>query len=269
MERHGLRWPSVVAWFTLGVAGVMAVAPQAPGGWDPNGCLLGRSLVSPSFPAHPFGFDIQGCDLLIMSISGSRNSLLVGVLSTVMALAVALPLGVIAGLRRGWVDSLVGRLVEVTASLPIILVGLLILSGIDERGVVLVSGVMAVAAWPIHTRVVRSAAMRVSAEPYVDAARALGAGTIRLLGRHVLPAAAGATIAVIPTTVAFSIGIESVLTFLGAGLQLPDVSWGVLLGEAQNSISRAPHLLLPGLFLIAVIGALVVVAEQYRRVAMQ
>jgi oligopeptide transport system permease protein len=80
----------------------------------------------------------------------------------------------------------------------------------------------------------------------------------------VLPGSVGSVIAVIPPTIAFTIGAEALLSFLGAGLQLPDVSWGVLLAEAQRYIRQAPHLMLPGLFLLIVTGALVVVGEAAR-----
>ncbi|MGH8948676.1 MAG: ABC transporter permease, partial [Acidimicrobiia bacterium] len=141
---------------------------------------------------------------------------------------------------------------------------LVILSGLDDRGVLLVSFVMAVAAWPIYTRVIRAASSRESEQAHVDAARALGASLPRLLVRHVMPGSIGSVVAVIPATIAFTIGAEALLSFLGAGLQLPDVSWGVLLAEAQRYIREAPHLMLPGVFLLVVTGALVVVGEATR-----
>ena len=140
----------------------------------------------------------------------------------------------------------------------------MILSALDERGVLLVAIVMAVAAWPIYTRVIRAATSRESEQAHVDAARALGASRSRLLVRHVVPGSLGSVIAVIPPTIAFTIGAEALLSFLGAGLQLPDVSWGSLLAEAQRYIRQAPHLMLPGLFLLVVTGAFVVVGESAR-----
>jgi ABC-type dipeptide/oligopeptide/nickel transport system permease subunit len=254
----------VAAALVLAATAVMALLPQPAGGWDPNGCTLDRSLESPSFPEHVFGFDLQGCDLLTLTIAGTRNSLLVGVLASVFAIAVAIPVGSVAAFTGGWVDGLVGRLVDLITALPVILIGLLILSALDHRGVLLVATVMAVAAWPIYTRVIRAATSRESEEAHVDAARAMGASPPRLLVRHVLPGSLGSLIAVIPSTIAFTIGVEALLSFLGAGLQLPALSWGVLLGEAQRYIRQAPHLMLPGLFLLFVTGALVIVGEAMR-----
>ena len=124
--------------------------------------------------------------------------------------------------------------------------------------------IMAVAAWPIYTRVIRAATSRESELAHVDAARAMGASRTRLLVRHVMPGSIGSVIAVIPATIAFTIGAEALLSFLGAGLQMPDVSWGVLLAEAQRYIRQAPHLMLPGVFLLVVTGALVVLGESAR-----
>ena len=257
-------WATSGAALVLAAAAVIAVVSEAPAGLDPRGCSLSQSLVPPSFPQHIFGFDLQGCDLLVLTMAGTRNSLLVGLLATILALAVAIPTGTTAGFAGGWVDGLVGRLVDLVTALPIILIGLVVLSGLDHRGVLLVAIVMAVAAWPIYTRVIRAATARESELAHVDAARALGASRPRLLVRHVLPGSLGSVVAVIPATIAFTIGAEALLSFLGAGLQLPDVSWGVLLAEAQRYIRQAPHLMLPGLFLLVVTGALVVVGEAAR-----
>ncbi len=230
------RWVTVGAALVLTAAAVLAIFSEAPAGLDPRGCSLSRSLSPPSFPGHVFGFDLQGCDLLVLTMAGTRNSLLVGILATILALAVAIPVGTTSGFVGGWVDALVGRLVDLVTALPIILIGLVILSALDDRGVLLVAIVMGVAAWPIYTRVIRAATSRESEQAHVDAARALGASPPRLLVRHVLPGSLGSVIAVIPPTIAFTIGAEALLSFLGAGLQLPDVSWGVLLAEAQRYI---------------------------------
>lgn len=254
----------IVSLVVVGVFLVMALFPGLAAPWDPQTCLLIRSLAPVDFPAHPFGFDIQGCDLLGLSIVGARYSMVAGLGATLIAASVALPFGALAGMVGGWFDAVVSRIVELVIGLPIVLVALVFLTGLEERGLPLVMLVLAIAAWPIHTRVVRASAMRISREPFVDAARAMGASRRHLLLRHVLPGSMGSLLAVIPTTAAFSIGVEALLSFLGAGLRLPAVSWGVLLGEAQLNIRRAPHLLTPGIFLVAVSAALVVLGEAWR-----
>jgi oligopeptide transport system permease protein len=258
------RWVTLGAILVIAASAVIAVVIEAPAGLAPGGCSLSDSLNPPSFPGHIFGFDLQGCDLFILTLAGARNSLLVGVMATVLALLVAIPVGTTAGYAGGWFDGLVGRLVDLVTALPIILIGLVILSGLDRRGVLLVSIVMAVAAWPIYTRVIRAATSRESELAHVDAAKALGASPPRLLVRHVLPGSVGSIIAVIPATIAFTIGAEALLSFLGAGLRMPDVSWGSLLAEAQRYIRSSPHLMLPGVFLLVVTGALVVLGEAAR-----
>lgn len=253
-------WPLM----TLMIAIAFAANPKLFVGSAAARCEIFRSLRPPSFPAHPFGFDLQGCDLLSLSILGTRASMIVGFGSALLAAVFAAPLGAVAGAMGGAFDALVGRATDLLTGLPIVLVALVFLTGVENRGVGLVVLVLAIAAWPIHMRVARSVAMRVTTEPFVDASRALGASSVRILLRHVMPRSIMSLITVAPTTVAFSIGVEAVLSFLGAGLQLPTVSWGVLLGEAQLNIRRAPHLLLPGLFLVAVAAALVSVGEAWR-----
>ncbi len=246
------------------VAVIVALFPDLSSPWSPRDCLIGRALAPPDLPGHPFGFDIQGCDLLGLTLLGARDSMLVGVGATVLSVLVAVPVGTLAAASGGWLDAAVGRFVDLVTGLPIVLVGLVLLSGIEERGPLNVIAVLAVAAWPIHTRVVRSVATRLDGEPYVDAARAMGASRSRVVRKHLVPGSLSALVPVLPTTVAFSIGVEAILSFLGAGLQLPAISWGVLLGEVRFNVSRAPHLMLPGVALLAVSGALVVLGEAWR-----
>ncbi len=253
----------VAAGLVLAASAVMAVLPQVPGG-DPNDCVLDRSLTPPTFPEHVFGFDLQGCDLLSLTIAGTRNSLLVGVLASMFAIVAAIPVGTAAGFTGGWLDALVGRLVDLVTALPVILIGLVILSAIDERGVLLVAIVMAVAAWPIYTRVdpgghipgVRTVARRrgqsvggVVAPPgsptcnagFRGLARRGDSVDDRLLDRH-------RGLAELPRS-----GAPATRRLVGC-----------FAGEAQRYIRQAPHLMLPGLFLLLVTGALVVVGEATR-----
>ena len=260
---HGTS--AIVAAGVVALMIVIALLPRPPGGWDPSGCALDRSLRPPAVPAHVFGFDVQGCDLFTLTLAGTRLSLIVGLMAAGLSAVVAIPAGSAAGFLGGWVESTVGRLVDLLTGLPIVLVGLVVLTAVEERGVTLVAIVLAVAAFPIHTRVIQVATARTVSEPYVDAARALGASRRRILLRHVLPASLEALVPVIPTTIAFSIGIEAVLSFLGAGLQLPDVSWGVLLAESDRWSRQAPHLLFPAVFLVALTASLVVLAEAWRQ----
>jgi oligopeptide transport system permease protein len=252
-----------VGLWVLSLIALFALVPQVASPFSPTRCLISRSLEGPTL-VHPFGLDIQGCDLLARTVLGTRNSVLVGVGATAIAAGAAVVLGAAAGLMGGLVDALVGRMLDLLIAIPIVLVGLLVLTALENRGPLVVIVVLGTAGIPILTRVVRVEARRVSNGPYVDAARALGAGRAHIVVRHVIPNSVGALAALLPVTAAFAIGMEALLSYMGAGLQLPTTSWGIVLANAQRSIGRAPHLLLPGLFIVATTGALVGWGEYLR-----
>ena len=253
------------AWVALPVLALlaaMAIAPDLFGGTDPGPCGLRSSLIGPG-TAHPFGTDLQGCDLWARTVLGTRNSVLVGAGSVAVAALVAAVLGTAAGLSRA-VDTAVRNLVDLFLGVPVVLVGLALLTATDNRGPWHVIAVLSFFGWPLLTRVMRTEVLRVTRREYVDAARALGAGPGRILRRHVGPNAAGAMLSMAMLTMATMVTTEAILTYVGAGLQLPDTSWGILLYEAGRSLPRGLHLALPGLFLVAAIGALVLLAEVVR-----
>lgn len=244
------------------VLAIMAVVPSLLDGVGPRPCLLGDSLLPPS-PTHPFGTDLQGCDLWGRTVHGTRNSLLIGVGAVAVAAVVAAVLGTAAGLSR-WADAVVRTAVDLFLGIPVVLVGLTVLTATERPGVGHVVVVLSFFGWPVLTRVMRTEVLRVAGREYVDAARALGAGRWRVLRRHVAPNAVGAMLSMAVLAVATMITTEAVITYVGAGLQLPDTSWGILLYEAGRSLSRSLHLVLPGLFLVVAVGALVLLAEVVR-----
>ena len=258
------RWVTVAAGIVLAAAAVIAVFSEAPAGLDPRGCSLDRSLSPPSFPGHVFGFDLQGCDLLVLTMAGARNSLLVGILATIFALAVAIPVGTTSGFVGGWVDGLVGRLVDLVTALPIILIGVVILERArrprrvtrrDRHG-----GCCLAHLHPrdpgIHISRVRASACRCGQ----------GAGCLSPTP------ARSACAAVFPRLRHRRDPSDDRLHDRGRGFaELPGRRApttrrlvGLLLAEAQRYIRQAPHLMLPGLFLLVVTGALVVVGESAR-----
>ena len=240
----------------------MAVVPSWFDGVGPRPCELRNGLAGPS-PTHPFGLDLQGCDLWGRTVHGARNSLLIGFASVGIASLVAAVLGTVAGASR-WADHVVRTAVDLFLGIPVVLIGLTLLTATEQPGPWHVIAVLAFFAWPLLTRVMRTEVLRVSGREYVDAARALGAGRWRVLRRHVAPNAAGAMLSMAVLAVATMITTEAVITYVGAGLQLPDSSWGILMFEAGRSLRRGFHLALPGLFLVVAVGALVVLAEVVR-----
>ncbi|MBA3361980.1 MAG: ABC transporter permease [Acidimicrobiia bacterium] len=234
---------------------VMAIAPQLFTSTDPRACSLSNSLERPS-SEHWFGFDLQGCDYYARSIYGARISMAIGVTVIGFAAILAVILGSISGYYGGWLDSVIARLTDIWFAIPTILGGIVILSLLGERGFFQVSFVLVILGWPTMLRLYRSSVLSVKEMDYVEAARALGASDFRILLKHILPNAITPVIIYAAISIGVIIAAEAALSFLGVGLQLPAISWGLMISGAQTRILQAPHLLLfPGLFLsLAVFG---------------
>lgn len=240
----------------------LALWPSMFDGVGPAPCLLSDSLVRPNF-LNPLGRDLQGCDLWALTVHGARNSLLVGVGAVAVATAVAVLLGSLATVSV-WADRSIRMAVDLFMGIPIVLVALTVLTATETRGPFHVVAALSFFGWPLLTRVFRAEVLSVSNREYVEAARALGSSPARILRKHVVPNSLGPLLALASLTVAMMITTEAVVTFLGAGLQLPDTSWGILLEQAGRSFRRAPHTVLPGIVLVTATGALVLLSEAIR-----
>ena len=232
---------------------------------DPRSCNLADSLLRPS-SEHWFGTDVQGCDYYARTIWGARVSITIGVLVTAASTLIALVLGSMAGYYGGIVDTLIARLTDIWFAIPTILGGIVILRSVfSTRGLLQVSLVLIVLGWPTMLRLVRSAVMAAKEMDYVDAARALGVRNFRIIRRHILPNATAPVIVYASITVGVIISAEAALSFLGVGLQLPAISWGLMISVAQNRILTAPHLLLfPGAFLSVTVFTFILMGDALR-----
>jgi oligopeptide transport system permease protein len=263
------RWQGrgrlITAVLLLGVLTVMALVPSLFTDADPRDCDLGRSLLSPS-GEHPFGVDLQGCDSLAKTVYGTRTSLGITVLVVLGTTLIALVLGALAGFVGGRVDTVLSRLTDVWSGIPLVLGGVLVLSGTDERGPLQVSLVLIAFGWPAMVRVLRASILETRQRDFVTAARALGARPGRILLRHVLPHSMRPLIVSASAFAGFIVAAEATLTFAGVGLRRPTESWGIQLFEAQARVAVAPHLLIfPALFLVASVVGFVLLGEALRR----
>jgi oligopeptide transport system permease protein len=254
----------VVSALLLIVIIVMAIAPQLFTDVHPRDCNLSDSLVRPSRDAW-FGYDVLGCDYYSRTVYGARASVAVGLTVTISATIIAVVLGSLAGYYRGWLDTLLSRVTDVVFALPSLLAGIVILSVMDNRGIPQVAFVLAVLGWPTMLRLMRATVMSVAENDYVQAARALGASDFRIITRHVLPNAMTPVIVYATIFVGIVIVAEASLTFLGVGLQLPTVSWGLAITNAQSRLLQAPHLLFfPGIFLSVTVFSFILMGDALR-----
>jgi oligopeptide transport system permease protein len=250
---------AVVAVFSL-----MAIAPQLFTRVDPRVCLLQRSRQPPSAAAW-FGYDVQGCDYYANVIYGARVSISIGLFVVGGALLIGLVLGALAGFSGGWVDNLVARVADIVYGLPLILGAIIILYQFQGRNVLVVGFALLVLTWMTPMRLVRSSVIAIREADYVQAARALGASNWRLVTRHILPNALAPVLVYATISVGVIISAEAALSFLGVGLQLPSISWGLMISTAQNYLRTSLHLLIfPGIFLTLTVLAFISLGDALR-----
>lgn len=265
VRRRRRDWPLLVPAGVLGVFVLMALWPSLFKTVGPRACTLSRSLQGPQ-PGHPFGFSVFGCDYLSETVYGARGSLSIAALTVVGTLLIGVLLGSVAGFYGGWVDTVVSRVTDVWTAIPLLLGGVVLLSALQVRGVVPVSLVLVLFGWPAMVRLQRASVLQAAGQEYVAAARALGAPPRRVLWRHVLPNAVRPLTGYAMSYAGLVIGVEATLTFVGVGLQLPALSWGIQLFQAQNRLLSAPHLLVfPALFLVLAVGSLVLLGRAVGR----
>ena len=216
---------------------------RAPVPWDPAEIRLDEALRPPSV-RHPMGTDDLGRDLASRVIHGTRVSLGVGLLSALFALALGLPLGALAGSLGGWIDAAISRTIEAVLCLPALLLVLALLATAppwlrDAPPMLRIALVLGVTGWVPIARYLRGEFLRLGATDMAVAARAAGAGRIRVAVRHVLPSALAPVLVTASFAVAASILLEATLSFLGLGVPPPTPTWGGLLAEAREQIGRA------------------------------
>jgi len=248
----------------IAVLALMALVPQLFTRIDPRQCDLARSRRPPSAEAW-FGYDVQGCDYYANVIYGARSSISVGLIVVGGALVIALVLGAIAGFWPGWRDNVIARVADVFYGMPFILGAIIILYQFDERGVLQVALALLLLTWMTPMRLVRASAVAIRDSDYVQAARALGATDLRIITRHILPNALAPVLVYATITIGAVISAEATLSFLGVGIRLPAISWGLMIGEAQNYVRTSLHLLLfPGAFLVVTVLSFISVGDALR-----
>lgn len=223
---------------------VISLWPSLIATRDPLFCDLANSLDGPR-AGHWFGFDTQGCDVYTRTVYGARASIAVGVCATLGVAVVGSIVGGLAGFYGGFWDSLLSRTTDIFFAIPLILGAIVFLSMIELPGIWPVVLVITALAWPQIARIARGAVLTAKQNDYVQAARALGAGSGRILLRHILPNAIAPVIVMATIMLGTFISLEATLSYLGVGLKPPTVSWGIDISNASNGLRfrNAPHIL--------------------------
>jgi len=213
-----------------------------------------QRLIGPT-PEFPFGTDALGRDVLSRVLFGARLSIRVAVLSVAIATIVGGALGLISGYLGGWADLAIGRVLDVFFAFPAILLALGIVAalGPDPSNVIIA---IAVVYTPIFARVVRGPVLALRARDFVEAARAVGATSTRIVVRHILPNLMSTLVVQVSLALSWAVLTEGALSFLGLSAQPPAPSWGVMLSEGRQYLEFATHLaVFPGLaIMVAVLG---------------
>jgi len=204
---------------------------------------------------HWFGTDENGRDILSRIVHGASASLRAGVISVSIAVALGVPIGLLAGYRGGWIDAIISRVTDAMLACPFLILAIAMAAflGPSLRNAMIAIGISAT---PIFVRLARGATMATMVEDYVEAARAVGNPRWRIALRHVLPNIVPPVLVQATLAIAMAIIAEASLSFLGLGQQPPAPSWGSMLNAAQRFLGQAPWMaIFPGLSIFVVVLA--------------
>ncbi len=220
--------------------------------WTPYPTWLqavGPTYQPPS-PAHPFGLDAAGRDLLSRIMAGALITIEVGLGSALIVLLIGIPLGLIAGFYRGRVDTLISFVMNIWYGIPDLLVALILVFVLSDalhiipRGVFVIVLAFALTRWMDVARLVRGQAFTLREREFVEAARMAGAKDLAVVLRHIFPNALGPIIVQATFAIPAAVLFEAFLSFLGLGLPAPTPSWGAMAADGYHGMDFAPHIVL-------------------------
>jgi peptide/nickel transport system permease protein len=239
---------AAIALVLLAVVHVLVLLAPWITPYGPEAVELFRRLQPPSRD-HWLGTDEYGRDVLTRLLYGGRVSLAVALASMAASIAIGLAVGVLAGYAGGPADVVLMRITDGMLALPLFFVALMALALLGATMVNLVA-VIALSSWMTVARAVRAEALRTRELEFILAARAIGCGSLRILARHVAPQSVPTVTVAATLGVAFTVLLESSLSFLGLGVQPPAASWGNMLSGARGYVRTAPVLaVVPGVMI--------------------
>ncbi|MDQ3849080.1 MAG: ABC transporter permease [Actinomycetota bacterium] len=234
--------------------------------------------IGPTWHGRYFlGADANGRDIAVRLLYGGRTSLLIGIGAALLTVLLSIVLGTIAGYFRGWADSLISRALDVIWAFPVLLLGIALGTALSLGGLKIgpieIAGdsklipilVIATVQVAYMARPLRGQVLGLREKEFVEAARAQGAGPLRIMFSEILPNLSSTIVVFFPLMVAQAILLEAALSFLGAGVRPPAPSWGTILGDGIERIVTAPHqTIVPGLMLVLTVLALNVLGDGIR-----
>jgi len=234
--------------------------------------------IGPTWQGEFFlGADRNGRDIMVRLLYGGRNSLLIGVAAALMTTILSIVLGVIAGYFRGWSDGVIRAVLDIIWSFPVVILGValgvaLALGGLKIGPITIAGDSLAIPIFiigivyvPYMARPVRGQVLSLREKEFVEAARAQGAGPLRIMFSEVLPNLASTLLVFFTLLIANAVLLEAALSFLGAGVRPPSPSWGTMIKEGVDRIATAPHLaIVPGLMLVITVLSLNVFGDGVR-----
>jgi peptide/nickel transport system permease protein len=242
VARRTRRLVAAGAGFVL-LLGLMAVAapwlsPHDPVRQSLRGRLAAPTLEGADGQAHPFGTDHLGRDVLSRTLYGARVSLLVGFAAVAVGSVVGGALGILAGYRGGWTDSVVMTVADAQLAFPFVLLAIGIIGVLGPSFPTLVA-VIGLSGWVDYARVLRAQVLVLRSREFVDAILALGGAVPRIVARHILPNVLSTLVVIATLQLARAIVLEATLSFLGLGIQPPTPSWGGMIQEGREYLDSA------------------------------
>lgn len=203
----------------------VALFPKVFTRQDPNFCDLNKSL-SDAASGHPFGYDLQGCDVFARTVYGTRTSVSVGILTTLLVLVVGTLIGAFAGFFAGWIDAVLSRVTDIFMAIPLLLGAIVVLQMFrTSSSIWKIVLVLTLFGWTSTERIARGSVMESKNLEFNTASTALGSTPLRNLFRHIMPNSMASIIVVSTTSLGTYIVSEATLSFLGIGLPSTTVSW--------------------------------------------
>jgi peptide/nickel transport system permease protein len=228
----------------------------------------------PSGPSgeHLMGVDGLGRDIFSRVLDGARVSLLVAFVGTGLSVTIGVTMGMISGYYRGWVDTVIARVIDVLLAFPVLLLGLGLasacstkegcLGGALEPGLKVVITIIVISNWPYVARIIRGQVLSLREKEFVEASKSLGASDRRIIFREILPNLVAPIIVYTTLFIPANILLEASLSFLGVGVQPPQASWGEMLSDASTIFASAWwYMLFPGLALVCTVLAFNLVGD--------